>query len=48
MQEKANPAKIKELESRSRLVAERVTEGVRILDHDPSLALYRLQGDQLL
>ncbi|VDO32553.1 unnamed protein product [Haemonchus placei] len=38
-----NHAKSKELDSRCRLLAERLTDAVRILDHDPSLALYRLQ-----
>ncbi|GMT24920.1 hypothetical protein PFISCL1PPCAC_16217, partial [Pristionchus fissidentatus] len=32
----------KELESRCRLLAERLTECTVIVDHDPSLALYRL------
>ncbi|GMR53766.1 hypothetical protein PMAYCL1PPCAC_23961 [Pristionchus mayeri] len=32
----------KELESRCRLLAERLTESALIVDHDPSLALYRL------
>ncbi|WKX91469.1 hypothetical protein Q1695_009924 [Nippostrongylus brasiliensis] len=36
-------AKSKETDSRCRLLAERLTDAVRILDHDPSLALYRLQ-----
>ncbi|PAV71551.1 hypothetical protein WR25_15089 [Diploscapter pachys] len=36
-------AKSKELDSRCRLLSERIAEGLRILDHDPSVALYRLQ-----
>ncbi|KAF8367970.1 blos-9, partial [Pristionchus pacificus] len=32
----------KELDSRCRLLAERMTECALIVDHDPSLALYRL------
>ncbi|EYC02592.1 hypothetical protein Y032_0099g3196 [Ancylostoma ceylanicum] len=31
------------MDSRCRLLAERLTDAVRVLDHDPSLALYRLQ-----
>ncbi|CAJ0594008.1 unnamed protein product [Cylicocyclus nassatus] len=38
-----NQAKSKEMDSRCRLLAERLTDAVRVLDHDPSLALYRLQ-----
>ncbi|TKR95082.1 hypothetical protein L596_009298 [Steinernema carpocapsae] len=33
----------KELQARSRILAERLSESAHIVDHDPSLALYRLQ-----
>ncbi|KAK6730817.1 hypothetical protein RB195_007341 [Necator americanus] len=36
-------AKSKEVDCRCRLLAERLTDAARVLDHDPSLALYRLQ-----
>lgn len=33
----------KELQARCRILAERISESAHIVDHDPSLALYRLQ-----
>ncbi|MFH4981496.1 hypothetical protein AB6A40_008205 [Gnathostoma spinigerum] len=34
---------VKELQVRCRLLTERLSESAHIIDHDPSLALYRLQ-----
>uniref|UniRef100_A0A1I7ZCW0 BLOC-1-related complex subunit 8 n=1 Tax=Steinernema glaseri TaxID=37863 RepID=A0A1I7ZCW0_9BILA len=37
------PPPSKELQARCRILAERLSESAHIVDHDPSLALYRLQ-----
>ncbi|KAI3415769.1 hypothetical protein GPALN_005353 [Globodera pallida] len=43
MKPQSSPPINRELHLRSKQIAERLSESVHILDHDPSMALYRLQ-----